>query len=323
LATGSAGNESAEPPVELTLSVEPPVAALAQLVGWFMLAIWPLFVAEAVFYWLVRPRGLGQRRQHLHALSCCVFPPLRMCLRSPEMGEAIWFPWVGWQQPNDQLRESLVRFFSIPMLGIAVLILPVLGIEFFLKEQVDRYPTLRYGLHFSTGLIWFAFTTEFIVMISAAEKKLVYCKKHWLDLAIILLPIISFLRSLQVLRATRLAKVAKVQQLTKMARVYRLRGVSTKALRALVLFDLLQRLFRIRPEKRLASLRSQREQILKDLTALDGQIDKLEVLCQARAEAAADKLKTQATGAPATGAPATAPQDITSVAKPQAKPADS
>lgn len=318
-----AADDSAQPPVELILSVEPPVATLAQFAGWFMLAIWPLFIAEAVLYWLVRPRGLGQRRQHLHAMSCCLFPPLRMCLRSPEMGEAIWFPWVGWQQPNDQLRESLVRFFSIPMLGIAVLILPVLGIEFFLKEQVDRYPALRYGLHFSTGLIWFAFTTEFIVMISAADKKLAYCKKHWLDLAIILLPIISFLRSLQVLRATRLAKVAKVQQLTKMARVYRLRGVSTKALRALVLFDLAQRLFRIRPEKRLASLRNQRQQLLKDLAALDGQIDKLEVLCKARAEAAADKAKTEPAGTPETGSPATTAQEIRPVAKPQAKPVDS
>jgi hypothetical protein len=34
-------------------------------------------------------------------------------------------------------------------------------------------------------------------MISVAPRRLEYCKKHWLDLAIILLPLISFLRSLR------------------------------------------------------------------------------------------------------------------------------
>ena len=247
-----------------------------------MAVIWPVFWAESLLHWMIRPWCRGYRLYHLFGLVHALLPPLRMCARSPDMAEAIWFPWVGWKHPDDPLRDALARFFSIPMLGIAILILPVLGVEFFLSEQVHQHAALRFGLHFSTGLIWFAFTTEYIVMSSAAEHKLAYAKQHWLDLAIILLPIISFLRSLRVLRATRLAKVTKVQQLTKMARVYRLRGVSTKALRALVLFDLLQRLLRIAPEKRLQRMRKERARLEKELSLVEAKIAELHVEVQQR-----------------------------------------
>ncbi len=242
-----------------------------------MLAItWPLFWMEALFHWLVYPWDRTNRGGHLKWLAFAIFPPLRMCARNSELGNRIWFPRIGWRLPDERLRDYLTRLFSGPVLCIAVLILPVLGIEFFLAEQVERFSWLQGGLMLSTGLIWVAFTTEFIVMVSVAERKLDYCKRHWIDLAIILLPLVSFLRTLQLLRATRLAQVARVPQLTKMARVYRLRGVSTKALRAFVLLDLTSRLLRTSPEKRIARLRLEHARLSKEIQEIDRRIESIE-----------------------------------------------
>ena len=239
-------------------------------------ALWPVFWIEAIFHWVTRPWSKPYLPYHARSLLFCFVPPLRMCARDPELGDAMWIPSLGWRIPNEHLRLKLTRLFSLPMLFIAILILPVLGIEFFLKDKVAESAALRFGLHFSTGLIWFAFTTEFIVIISAAANRLAYCKKHWLDLAIILLPLISFLRSLQIVRATRLAKLTKVQQLSKMAGVYRLRDVPTKALRAFMLLELAEKVLRPNPEKEMVKLRAEHRRLTKELRELEARILELD-----------------------------------------------
>jgi hypothetical protein len=251
-------------------------ALSSPLLVWLMLLAWPVFVLETVYLWLSRPWTKSYWTTHLHGFACCVCPPLKMGARWPELAGAMWLPVIGWSIPAEELKHKLVQSLSLPMLGIAVLILPVLGVEFFLQEQVHRYPALRYSLHFGTGLIWFAFATEFIIMISLAERKFEYCKQHWLDLAIILLPLISFLRSIQLLRATRLAKFTKVQQLSRMARVYRLRGVSTRALRALVLIEVVNRLWPASPKKQLHRLYQERQQLTRKLSGIENKIAELE-----------------------------------------------
>lgn len=208
-----------------------PVVALS-----VMALIWPIVIIESVLHWLSRPWDAAMRKYHFFGLLFCILPSLRMCARCPELGERLWLPGLGWRKANKRLRQRLERRFSFPMVMIALMILPVLIIEFFMKTQVAQYAWLRMLLHISTGVIWFAFAAEFILMVSVADKKIAYCKKHWIDIAIILVPLFSFLRSLRVLRATRL-----IPQLTKMARVYRLRGTAAKGLRALILLELAQR----------------------------------------------------------------------------------
>lgn len=188
--------------------VSPSVSAI----GWLLLVLCPLFFADAFYWWFRRPWSRDFRPYPWHTLACCLMPPLKLGARWPEMLGALWLPKWGRRPPDDQLRNRLKHFFSLPMIGIAVLILPVIGVDFFMQEQEDRYPVLRFCLNFGTGLIWFAFVAEFIIMISVAERKLVYCKHHWLDLAIILLPVISSLRSLRILRATKIAALERLSQ---------------------------------------------------------------------------------------------------------------
>ncbi len=207
-----------------------------------LLVLWPVFLAESVFHWVTRPWNRSMGRFHFFGLLFCLCPSLRMCARSPEMDDRMWLPRFGWRKPDRRLRRHLERLFSIPMILIALLILPVLLIEFLFSAQVARYGALQLFLHVGTGVIWFAFAGEFILMVSVAERKLIYIKEHWLDLAIILLPLLSFLRSLQVARASRLFRVARLPQITKLARVYRLRGTALRAFRALLVLEVIQRL---------------------------------------------------------------------------------
>lgn len=161
------------------------------------------------------------------------------------------------------------------MMGIALLILPILGLQVKFGEDVVNYPVLRIALYVGTGGIWFAFAIEFLVLVSVTDKKLKYCKKHWLDVVIIVLPLVSFLRSLQLLRAAKLMKLGKLQQLSRLVRVYRLRGVAMRALRALLVLDLVHRLLRVTPEKRLAKLQADYEEKQLELELLRQEIEEL------------------------------------------------
>lgn len=197
-----------------------------------ILMIWPLVVVESTLHWLTRPWNSSTLRYHLFGLLFCICPSLRMCARCPEMGYRIWLPGLGWRKANKRLRRRLERHFSVPMIAIALLILPVLLVELSMQTQVAEHAWLRMMLHVSTGVIWFAFAFEFILMVSVADKKLAYCKSHWLDIAIILLPLFSFMRSLRVLKAS---------QVSRMARAYRLRGTAVRALRGLILLEFFHR----------------------------------------------------------------------------------
>jgi voltage-gated potassium channel len=173
------------------------------------------------------------------------------------------------------LRQKLGRFFSVPMIVIALMILPVLIVEHFwsdsLKPDEDVWTLIL--LDSCTVVIWVAFATEFIVMCAVADSKFTYCKSHWLDLAIILLPMISFARAL------RFARLARLGRLGRMSRLYRLRGLAIRAFRALLLLDVIARLIGRTPQKELVRLRgllatkeAEIEDLRRDIARLEAQM---------------------------------------------------
>jgi voltage-gated potassium channel len=251
---------------------------IARVTSIVMLGVWVIVVLEAAYHWITRPWDPSMRKFHGFSLLFCICPSLRMCARSPEMNHRLWLPGLGWRQPNHRLRKRLQRRFSIPMITIALLIMPVLVIEFFMKDQVAQHTSLRTVLHMGTGIIWFAFAFEFILMVSVAEKKLAYCKKHWIDLAIIALPIFSFMRSFQWLRATRVSKLLKLKQVTQLARVYRLRGTAVKTLRALILLDLAQRFLQRDPNRAIEKLSRRLVDVETEAKVIRRKITKLQRL---------------------------------------------
>ncbi len=277
--TGIDGMQAA-PTVIPAVAVFPDEDSAILKVGYFCLAIlkilWPFFIIEYCLQYLLRDRAIPFWRRRYFGLFICFCPPLRLCARNHDRDGQVWLPLLGWQEVNDDLQSRLEKIFAIPMILIALMILPVLLVEFRFQEQMAAHLWLRLLLHVSTGLIWFAFAAAFIVMASLADKKLRYCREHWLDLAIILLPLISFLRSLRIVRATRLARMAKVQQLTRMSRLYRLRGLAMRGFRALLMLQLLNRLLGISPEKRLRKYQAQLREKEKEIVTLRHAIKELE-----------------------------------------------
>lgn len=280
---GNGAAATALQPFLLTGGLSGTTVAWAEKLGSVFLMLlcllWPVFVIEyvvSVGRWQFGSTRLFEAEslpRKLARASVCLVPPLRLAAQSPAWDHRIWLPVLNWQHPGRQLSKTLERIASKPMLIIALLILPVLLIEFGLSDLIERHGWLRVLLHVSTGFIWWAFTVEFIVMISATDKKLAYVKKHWIDLAIILLPLLSFLRSIRVLR---IAKLAKVQKVAKMGRIYRMRGLAMKVFKAMTVVGVVQRVLRVTPEKRLQKLKLQYQEKTEELAELQEDIDELE-----------------------------------------------
>ena len=234
-----------------------------------MLAIWPLFLIEPLYVrWLGWREGTPSKNKYGIDWLCVAVPPLRMAKAIPAKDGEIWLPRFEWHPPGKPLHKALERVFSKPMLIIAMLILPVLLIEFRYQDLLQSNILLKLLLSISMGLIWCAFACEFILMVSTTKKKLAYVKKNWIDLAIILLPLVSFLRSLRIVRAVKLAKFAKLQQLTKMGRVYRMRGLLAKTIRAFLVLEIVNRVMKTSPEKRIDKLMAQVEEKEEELREL-------------------------------------------------------
>ena len=231
---------------------------------WFLVIGWFVIIAEGLWGFLESPDKI--KNSLLRLLLVILIPPFRLAIAPAIPNRSIWLPRYGWQRTGQALMDITDARLALPMLLITLLILPVIGGEFAFSEQIEASPALALLQHFVTATIWFAFAFEFILMVSIAERKLDYCKKHWINIVIILLPLIAFLRTLQLFRFLRVAKAGKL------LRAYRLRGVMARALRLALVFNLLERIMARRPEKYLAHLQ---EKIQEKETELGELRDKL------------------------------------------------
>ena len=236
------------------------------------LGIYPACWVDAI--WSGRHGSRQGRARWLY----CLLPPLRLGARDHATGKNIWLPGLGWQPVGRELEQRLEHVSSVPMVLMALMVLPLIGVEYLWKERIEADPLLSGLLNGAGGLIWFAFAGEFILRISIAHSKWGYVRSHVIDLAIVLLPLVTFLQAL------RLGRLLRLQQLTRTARLYRLRGVALRAWRALLLIDAISRLINGPAEKRLVQLRATLVQKELELTDLRAEIAKLEATNDSFAE---------------------------------------
>jgi len=185
----------------------------------------------------------------------------------------VYIPIYGYLDADDDHRDRVENFFHIPMLILALLVLPVLGVEYLQQSERQslamqdaaaatqtaqdtaaetasgqlpatmpsdapssspvppwfvrfiEHPVMLVTIDVAMAFIWFAFLLEFVVKIAVAPSRLQYATKNWIDIVIILLPMLRVFRSMRAFRALRAAKVARATQ------VYRLRGIAMKLLR--------------------------------------------------------------------------------------------
>lgn len=239
-----------------------------RLLVWLFVALWtPILVESIVGFWR---SGDYSWKAGGQLLLIWLVPPYRMGFATYPRSGCVWLPVIGWQRRGRDLFERLDRRFSVPMLLITLLILPILAIELFGAEYLPEYPTLALLRDVGTSTIWLAFAFEFILMSAIAEAKLPYLAKNWVNLVIILLPMIAFLRGFQAVRLLRLGNTAKA------LRVYRLRGLGLRAWRGVVALELVERLLYRKPDSRLAYLRRKLRDKQHDLDQLQRRIARLE-----------------------------------------------
>jgi voltage-gated potassium channel len=254
--------------------------------AWCLLALWPVFILDSglrlVLHW--QPRHGW--RQVSAAVLMALIPPLRMGAPSYADPERIWLPGLGWATLDKELHKRLERFFSVPMIVIALMILPLLVLHYKLENQVAEYVRLTLFVQISEGLIWLAFALEFVIMVSTADRKLRYCLQQWLNLIIILLPLVeaafAFLPFLRVLRVGRVMRLQRA-----LGQAYRMRGLMMRAWRAVLLLNLVNRLMRQPLPKRLQRLEEQLAAKEEEVEDLRKEIEELkkQIAQQARTEA--------------------------------------
>ncbi|WP_162340975.1 ion transporter [Cyclobacterium salsum] len=182
-----------------------------------------------------------------------LFPPLGLGLRHLVEPQKTWLPFYHWSLCNEGLLNRLKQQFSIPMIIIALLILPVVIIEWQFYEEVEAFlnTDLSFVLDMVQGFIWLAFALEFILLISITPDRLTYIKKNWIDLLIILLPFISFVRTL---------RIFKVARLTHLVRGYKLRALLMKARQGFIFASFFYRLLAIKPDFQIKKLKKKLDQ---------------------------------------------------------------
>lgn len=223
------------------------------------------FVAEFVGHWCT---GSNRMRQHIVYL---LMPVMRLCPRDHVDGESAWIPGLGWRAVSPQLESHLARTFSGPMIIIALLVLPVVAIEFFYADMIASHPTRKFAIDACAGFIWMAFVFEFVVMFSIVAKRLQYCKRNWIDVAVVLLPLVSFMG------AARLGRLIKLKQLSRTAKIYRMRGLILRSWRAVVALDVIDTLLRRDPQYRIDKLESQINEKQKEIDDLRDELARLKL----------------------------------------------
>ena len=210
-----------------------------------LIVLYLAILGETIAHKLAGSRNM---RQHIWFL---LFPAFRLCPRDHHDGSHAWVVGFGWHKTTPRFERYLARRFSGPMMLIALMVLPVIAIEHFYLKNRELDAIWAFGIQTATGFIWMAFVFEFVVMLTVVEKKAKYCKQNWIDIAVILLPLIAFLR------AARLGRLLKLQQLSRTAKIYRMRGLAMRTWRAVVTLDVIDMLLRRDPTYRIDKLESQ------------------------------------------------------------------
>lgn len=208
------------------------VEASAQIMAapaapWTFAGLWAAIALEAL--WPLRKGRRAAPGAAARALLVCLIPPCRVSVCPEAPGTMVWIPGGGWRERSESLFDELERRAALPMLWAALLVVPVVAVEFLLHDRAAEHPRLALGLHFVNALIWSCFALEFAAMLPLAPRKKQYCARHWLSIVIILLPGLGFLRALRLFSA--LGAAGSMQFL----RAWRFRVLAARAPRGAVL----------------------------------------------------------------------------------------
>ncbi|MDZ7615919.1 MAG: hypothetical protein U1E05_02880 [Patescibacteria group bacterium] len=247
-----------------------------------MATLWALIVLEGLLGLLAAPDAWSKRLGRF--LLTSLVPPMRMVTASSTPAGWLWVPSTGWMPVGKKTLMALEQKVALPMAMLTLLVLPVLAVELTYGSALDKHAGVALGTHLLTSLIWLGFAVEFQWMVAAAPKRLTYCTQHWINLVIVLVPLVAFLRVLNMLRLSRMVRAGRL------LRAYRLRGLSSRMWRLVMLFNLFERLQQRDPAKSCAALEAK-------IADLEEEMDGL------RAKLAAARKRLQTASSPVASSP--------------------
>jgi voltage-gated potassium channel len=245
--------------------------------------LWLVFLLDAVIRFCLRDRREPAWKALLGAAVTALLPPLRLGVRSQARPNHIWLPGLGWQEINSRLRRTLERFFSVPMVIFALMVVPLLALEYFEAETIHAEPLLALGLDIGTSVIWLAFALELIVMVAVSDRPWRSCFLHWIDVVIVLLPAVE---TLPLLRLLRLGRILRLEQLLRWGRLSRLHALIARGWRAILLLQIVQRLTGQSLERRRKQLQGLLQAKEEEVADLRREIEELQKRISQKARSA-------------------------------------
>jgi hypothetical protein len=239
-----------------------------------LLWLWAVFGLERLIYLALCPNKTW--RSFVAALFIILFPPLHLAARRCHTKQYIWY-FTHWELVKEPLFHKIDRQFLTWIIILLIFMTPLWIMEIFFSKVVQEHILLRHVINLGNAAVWAVFVAEFIIEISITKKWQQYIIKHWIELLIILLPMLAFARFIRLAQLGSLSKLGMLQNLVissavklqHLLNVYRARSTINRLIKLLILIDIIRRWQQRRnPHKYLARLKEQLSEKQQELAEI-------------------------------------------------------
>jgi len=240
-----------------------------------LLMLWPAFIIERLLYLLFCCKKTGKNL--LIALIVILVPPLHLASRHCHDKEYIFWG-LEWRLIDQALYAHIEKKFLYPILVVSFLMIPFWITEIIFSKISHLW--LFHLLNFGNAIIWSLFVAEFIILCSISKKPLKYVTTHWLELSIIILPMLALARFIVISKYLQFSKatylLVKIQNILN---IYRARSVINRIIRILIIIDIVRRFYqRKNPQKYLEMLQDKLEDKEQEVAEIKQQITEIKAL---------------------------------------------
>lgn len=249
-----------------------------------LFVLWAAFALERIIYLSLCPNKTW--RSFVGAFFIVLFPPLHLAARRCHTSEYIWY-FTHWELVREELFEKIDRQFLFWILVVLIIMTPFWLLDFIFTNKLKDYILLQHMMNLGNAVVWAVFVAEFIIEISITKKWQQYLIKHWIELLIILLPMLAFVRFLRFAHLGSLSQFGFVQKMIisytvkwqKLLNIYRARSTLNRLIRIVILIEAIQRWQQSRnPVKYLQKLQEQLQEKQQELDNIKRKIRETEQL---------------------------------------------
>ncbi len=231
--------------------------------------LWPVFIIERTLHLLFCCEKTG--KNILITFIMMLIPPLRLASKRCHDKEYIFWD-LNWQLIDQTLYEHIEKRFLYPILIVSCLMIPFWITEIIFSKISHLW--LTHLLNLGNAVIWSLFVIEFIILCSISKKPLKYVTSHWLELSIIILPMLVLARFILIFKYLQFSKTAyllvKIQNILN---IYRARSVINRIIRILIIIDIVRRVYQHRnPQKYLQMLQDKLDDKEQEITEIKQKI---------------------------------------------------